>query len=66
MARKRVIVIRLTRDEAEGLLNAGNRGVADLIDAQGDEDLEAAEWAEKALNKLGVAMEEAWPELPKE
>lgn len=56
---KRVIHLKLTRAEAEALLDAGNRGVSDLHDAGDDESLAAADWADAALDKLGRAMAEA-------
>ncbi len=63
MGTKRIITLKLTQQEAEGLMYAGNRGVADLHDAQGDADLESADWADKALDKLGDAMNSAWPDV---
>lgn len=56
---KKVISIKLTRPEAEALMDAGNAGIADLHDAQDDESLETAEVADRALNKIGAAMAEA-------
>jgi hypothetical protein len=59
---KKYISLRLTQRQAEGLMNAGNRGVADLHDADSDEDDKAAVAAEEALDKLGYVMSVAWPE----
>lgn len=56
---KRVIHLKLTRAEAEALLDAGSRGVSDLHDAGDGESLTAADWADAALDKLGQAMAEA-------
>lgn len=67
--RKKTIVIRLTEAEAEGLMNVGNRGIADLEDAMGgssgtdaEEHGKDYEAGNDALGKLGQAMREAWPE----
>ncbi len=56
---KRKIKISLTRAQAEGLMDAGNRGVADLHDGQEDQGLLAADAADEALNLLGTAMRDA-------
>ena len=59
---KRLIAVKFTRAEADALLNAGNRGVADLHDAQDDESLEQADLADAALRKIGQAFSDAWPD----
>lgn len=59
---KRSITIKLTKDEADSLLVAGNAGIADLIDAQDDESLETANSADKVLDKIGQAYSAAWPD----
>lgn len=58
---KRIITLKLTKIEAEGLMDAGNRGVADLHDSGTDDDLKSADAADLALDKLGLVMEQAWP-----
>lgn len=60
--RRKTISVRLTERQAEGLMEVGNRGVADLHDSGTDFDLESADAADEALGKLGRAMSEAWPE----
>lgn len=62
MGRKRIITLKLTRKEADVLLETGNRGVADLHDAQDDESLEMADIADAILDRLGRAAAAAWPE----
>lgn len=62
MRRKQYITISLTERQAEALMNAGNRGIADLHDAGGEEDSIAADLALDALDKLGAAMAKAWPD----
>jgi predicted DNA-binding transcriptional regulator YafY len=59
---RRKITLRLTEEEAEALMSATNAGIADLIDAQTEEDDAKQEIASKVLNRLGAAMAEAWPE----
>ena len=58
--RPKTITIRLTEAEAEGLMNAGNRGIVDLQADQSDEAQDAAAAADLALSKLGRAMAMAW------
>jgi hypothetical protein len=60
--RKKIVTIKLTEDEALGLMRAGNAGIADLHDDGSDEALDAADHAGTALDRLGRAMAEAWPD----
>lgn len=55
MAAKRIITIKLTRQEADAIIDAGNAGIADLHDAQDDDSLETADIADAVLNKIGSA-----------
>lgn len=63
---KRLITIKLTRVEADALINAGNRGIADMHDSQDDDQLEAADVADAILDRIGAAASTAWPEAWKE
>lgn len=51
----RVITIKLTREEADAMMTAGNAGVADLHDAGDDESLDAADIADAVLDRIGQA-----------
>jgi hypothetical protein len=57
----KTIKLVLTQREAEALLDAGNRGVADLNDVDDDESSAIAEDADLVLGRLGQKMAEAWP-----
>ena len=56
---QKTIKLILTRKEAEALMDAGNRGVADLEDCQDDEADALIEPAERALSRMGTLMREA-------
>lgn len=58
---KRVITIKLTKDEAEALLEAGIRGCLDFQDDGTEEALTTETYANWALGKIGSAINEAWP-----
>lgn len=59
---KRKITIKLTRAEADALINRANAGIADAHDSQEDEYLEEADVCDAVLNRIGAASAEAWPE----
>jgi hypothetical protein len=61
-SRKRIICLKLNREEADALMDAGNAGIADLIDAQTDEADATAQITERVLGRLGQLMNAAWPE----
>jgi hypothetical protein len=64
MSRKRIVCLKLNREEAEALMDAGNAGIADLIDAQTDEAGVTAEITERVLDRLAKVMNDAWPDSP--
>jgi hypothetical protein len=53
---KRIITLKLTRKEADALMDVGNAGIADMHDAQDDDSLKTADVADDVLTKLGQAM----------
>jgi hypothetical protein len=61
MPRKRIIILKLTRAEADALIAAGNAGIADMHDSRDDEQLVKADLADRVLDKLGAAYRSAWP-----
>ena len=51
---KRLITIKLTRAEADALIDIGNLGIADAHDSQDDETLDQADIAEAVLHRDGT------------
>lgn len=59
---RRLITIKLTKDEVNAIIDAGNAGIADMHDSQEDRQLEAADVADAVLNKIAHAATAACPE----
>lgn len=63
---KRAIRLKLSRDEAESLMNRAHAGIADALDSQEDDQLREADVVDALLYRLGQAMREAgWAEEPR-
>lgn len=61
MKYKRFMNMRLTKDEAEALIEAGDRGACELEQSENEKDEETALKAQTVLDTLKTLMAATWP-----